>query len=119
MHERTKRCRNVCEDIAKALREDDAPRVRELLQRHGELRARINEPFGDFDSPVIACARSREMLDVLLSAGADINARSRWWAGGFGLLHTAEPELAEYAIEQGAVVDVHAAARLGRMEKLR
>ena len=59
------------------------------------------------------------MIDVLLAAGADVNAKSQWWAGGFGFLHTADPELAEYAIERGAVVDVHAAARLGRLDRLR
>jgi hypothetical protein len=68
---------------------------------------------------VITHARTREMLDVLLEAGADINARSRWWAGGFGLLHQAEPELAAYAIQRGALVDVHAAARLGLFDRLR
>jgi len=47
-----------------------------------------------------------------LVAGADVNARSQWWTGGFGRLHTADPELAAYAIERRAVVDVHAAARL-------
>src|SRR4030095_1345600 len=47
-----------------------------------------------------------------------INAKSRWWAGGFGLLHGAEPELAAYAIKRGALVDVHAAARLGLIKKL-
>jgi ankyrin repeat protein len=59
------------------------------------------------------------MLDVLLDAGADINAKSRWWAGGFGLLHSAKSDLAAYAIQRGAVVDVHAAARLGLLERLR
>ena len=59
------------------------------------------------------------MLDVLLEAGADINARSRWWAGGFGLLDNASPELAEYAIEKGAVITIHAAARLGKFDKLK
>jgi ankyrin repeat protein len=58
------------------------------------------------------------MLEVLLTAGADLNAKSRWWAGGFGLLHSATPELAAYAIQRGAIVDVHAAARLGMSEKL-
>jgi len=55
----------------------------------------------------------------LLDAGADINAKSGWWAGGFGLLHTAEPEIAIDAIQRGATVDVHAAARLGLIGKLR
>lgn len=98
---------------------DDAEHVRELLERHPEWKAQIDKPVAAFDSPVITCARSKSMLDVLLAAGADINARSRWWAGGFGLLDCADPELAAYAIERGAVVDVHAAARLGLMDKLR
>jgi ankyrin repeat protein len=59
------------------------------------------------------------MLDVLLAAGADLDARSRWWAGGFGLLHQASPELAAHAVARGAVVDVHAAARLGMVGRLR
>ena len=102
-----------------ALAADDADRVRALLHRHPQLKALINEPGGSFDSPAIVDVRSREMLDALLEAGADINARSRWWAGGFGLLDSADPELAAYAIERGAVVDAHAAARLGMLDRLR
>jgi ankyrin repeat protein len=98
---------------------DDAALVRELLERHPELKAKINDPVASFDAPVITTVRSRRMLDVLLAAGADINAKSRWWAGGFGLLHGANPDLAAYAIGRGAVVDVHAAARLGMIERLR
>ena len=37
------------------------------------------------------------MIDVLAEAGADLNAKSRWWAGGFGLTHLASPELAAAA----------------------
>ncbi|MBI3320034.1 MAG: ankyrin repeat domain-containing protein, partial [Candidatus Omnitrophica bacterium] len=106
------------EQIKTAFQADDADQVRELLERHPQLKAKINEPIGAFDSPAIVCARSRQMVDVLLAAGADLNAKSQWWAGGFGLLHSADPELAAYAIERGAIVDVHAAARLGMLEKL-
>ena len=109
----------VLEEAKRAFRADDAGRVRELLSRHAELRAMIDAPVGPFDSPPIVNVRSRTMLDVLLDSGADINARSRWWAGGFGLLDSADPDLAAYAIERGAIVDVHAAARLGRMDRLR
>lgn len=98
---------------------DDAPAIRRLLDRFPGLKARINDPIGGFDSPAITQVRSRAMLDVLLDAGADINARSRWWAGGFGLLDCASPELAAYAIERGATITVHAAARLGFLAKLR
>src|SRR5688572_5442693 len=106
--------------LRKAFHGDDASRVRDLLARHPELKARINQPVKEaFDSPPITMVRSRAMFDVLLEAGADINAKSRWWAGGFGLLHSAPVELARYAVQRGAVVDAHAAARLGDLERLR
>ena len=92
--------------------------VRQLITLHPELKAHINDPLGPFDSPAIVNVRSRSMLDVLLEAGADINAKSQWWAGGFGLLHGANPDVAAYAIERGAIVDVHAAARLGMLTRL-
>ena len=98
---------------------DDAERVRHLLDAHPALRALINEPVAPFDSPAIVGARSRAMVDVLLDAGADLNAKSRWWAGGFGILHIAPPDVAAYAIERGAIVDIHAAARLGLIDRLR
>jgi len=105
--------------VKQAFQQDDARLVRKILGRYPELKARINDPVGPFDSPAITRVRSRQMLDVLLEAGADINAKSRWWAGGFGLLHGAKPDLAAYAIQRGAFVDVHAAARLGMLERLR
>lgn len=103
----------------KAFAADDAKLVRKLFERYPQVKAAINEPVAAFDAPAVAQARSREMLDALLEAGADINAKSRWWAGGFGLLHGAEPGLAAYAIGRGALVDAHAAARLGMVDKLR
>jgi ankyrin repeat protein len=109
---------DLVEQFKKAFCADDAASCAELLDRHPELKADINEPVGPFDSPLITNVRTREMLDVLLAAGADINARSRWWAGGFGLLDSAKPELAAYAIQRGAMVDIHSAARLGMIDML-
>ena len=105
--------------LKQAFRDDDSELVRAVLECTPEVRARINEPIASFDSPAITHVRSREMLDVLLDAGADINAKSRWWAGGFGLLHGATPDLAAYAIQRGALVDIHAAARLGMIDRVR
>ncbi len=102
-----------------AFRAGDAPAVCRLLKKYPLLKAWLNDPVGDFNSPAIARVRSREMLEVLLDAGTDINARSQWWAGGFGLLDSAGPELAAYAIERGAIVTVHAASRLGMLDELR
>jgi hypothetical protein len=107
------------EQARQAFRKDDVAAVRRLLDEHPELHARINDPTNDFGQPAITAARSRAMLDLLLEAGADIDAKSNWWAGGFGILHTASPDLAAYAIERGATVDVHAAARLGLVDRLR
>ena len=103
----------------RALRDDDAAAFRRVLERYPMLKARINEPVADFDSPLITQVRSRAMLDVLVDAGADINATSSWWAGGFGLLDCADPDVAAHAIQRGAVITVHAAARLGMLEKLK
>ena len=110
---------HALELFKQAYKDDDAPRFRQLLEQFPEYKSRINEPVAAFDAPIITGVRSREMLDLLLEAGADINAKSRWWAGGFGLLHSAEPDLAAYAIERGATVDAHAAARLGLLGILR
>ena len=105
--------------VKEAFEADDADALRRLLSRHPQLKELVNQPICAFDSPPINWVRSREMLDLLLDAGADINARSRWWAGGFGILDSVEPGLARYAIERGAVVTPHAAARLAMLDRLR
>jgi ankyrin repeat protein len=108
------------DQLRTALSSDDSVRARQLLKHYPELRQMINGPIGPFDSPAIVNARSREMIDALLAEGADINAKSRWWAGGFGILHGAKSaDLVAVAIERGAKVDVHAAAHLGMLDRLR
>ena len=63
-----------------------------------------------------------EMAKQLLDLGADPNQPSAWWAGGFCPLHVVSSErtdLIDLLEAAGAVVDVHAAAHLGRLERLR
>lgn len=101
---------------------DDATQVAGVLDRHPELKARLDDPLPDFDFGATALLgavhrNNREMIDVLLRAGADINARSGWWAGSFGVLDH-DGDLSEFLIERGATVDVHAASRLGMLERL-
>ena len=118
------RALNPAQAAIAAVQANDPAALARVLATHPELKAKINDPlphFG-FGSPALLCVvqrGSREMVDVLLEAGADINARSDWWAGSFGVLDTAAPELAAYLIERGATVDAHAAARLGLFDKLR
>jgi hypothetical protein len=87
-----------------AVREGDAARARELLTRHAHIRARINEPRFDYNSPAIHQAKQDlALVDVLLEHGADINARSTFWAGGFGILEwNLNLEQARPLIERGA-----------------
>lgn len=112
------------EALTAALKANDASLVRDVLGRHPSLKSRINEPLPGygFDAPAIIAAvnhNNLEIIDLLLDAGANINERSRWWAGSFGVLDSAGPELADYLISRGAIVDIHAAARLGMIDRLR
>jgi hypothetical protein len=112
------------EALKAAVCDSDALRVRELLKKHPELRAKINDPmpnegFG-LHAMFAAVQRSdRATIDVLLEAGADIRKRTEWWAGGFGVLDDCHPTLVDFLVERGAEVDAHSAARLGMMPKLR
>jgi ankyrin repeat protein len=111
------------EALASAVRADNVAEVRSVLHQYPALKAGLDEPmqpdhaFGA--TPLLASVYNgnREMVDVLLQAGASIDARSHWWAGGFGVLD-AEGDLAPFLIERGATIDIHAAARLGKLEKV-
>jgi len=112
------------EALTAAVQSNDAARLSQVLQRHPALKSKLNEAmakYGRGDHALIGAVQraNRQMIDVLLSAGADINARGQWWAGGWGVLDEAAPELVPFLIERGAVVDVHAAARLGMFDKLK
>lgn len=86
--------------------------------------ARVHERGGDGQTP-LHFARSREAIDVLLHAGADINARD--------VDHRATPAewmldkergagryaLAEYLVQRGAETDIFLAAALGRTASVR
>ena len=111
--------RKILAEAHEAFGSDDAARLRGVLSRYPALKGMLNEPVGPFDAPVIIHVKSRAMLDALLEAGADVDARSQWWAGGFGLLDWAPADVAKYAIERGATVTIHAAARLGLIDRLR
>jgi ankyrin repeat protein len=112
------------EALTAAIKANDAPLVRQVLARYPALKPTLDDPLPNysFDTPAIVAAvqkDNRDMVDALLAAGADINTRSRWWAGGFGVLDSSSEELTPYLIERGAYVDIHAAARLGMFERLK
>lgn len=109
--------------LAAAVKAGDAAAAEKLLARFPQLGAKLDDAVPDdaFGATPLLTAvyrGNRALIDVLLQAGADINARSHWWAGGFGVLDH-NGGLEEFLIERGAVVDVHAASRLGRLARLR
>ena len=112
------------EALRAAVCDSDAARVREVLERYPEMRARIDDPLPDYGfgqhALFAAVQRSdRATIDVLLRAGADIQKRTEWWAGGFGVLDDCDPSMVEFLTDRGAVLDAHSASRLGMMAKLR
>ena len=109
------------ERFMSAIRRQDVAEVRLLLEGNAEVRAAINAPIGYFDGrPAAAAKKNLALLDVLLQYGADLNLKSAWWAGPFGILdYDCTPEEAAPLIERGANVDVFAAAHLGMFDRLR
>jgi ankyrin repeat protein len=97
----------------------DVDQVRLLFRSHRDLVSRINEPLFGFKSPAVHVARANlDMLDLLLAHGADLNVRTSWEKGGFGVLEQVNPEQAAPLIARGARIDIWAAANLGMMMEL-
>ena len=115
-------------EYIEAVNKGDANRVKSLLADNEALLEFIDDPWFAFDAPAIVFAASmvnRPLVEVLLDAGADIDAKSSWWAGGTSALQHAagsmlgyNTELAEYLIERGATIDAHAAAGLDMYDAL-
>ncbi|MFN8650354.1 MAG: ankyrin repeat domain-containing protein [Gemmatimonadales bacterium] len=109
--------------LAAALKTREAAEVARVLRRFPALRERLDDPLpgGDFGATALIVAvgqSNREMVDLLLDAGANPNQRSHWWAGGFHVLED-DHGLADVLIERGAVLDAKAAAGLGRLDDLK
>jgi ankyrin repeat protein len=108
------------EQFVSAVKAGDVARVRELLEDNREVAATINAPLFEFKgTAAIAATRNLEMLDLLIAHGADINAKSDWEHGGFGILENATPQQAEELLRRGARIDVWAASHLGKLDELR
>lgn len=112
----------VIEQFKLAVMSNDAVATSRCLNEYPFLVKQINEPWFAFDSPAIVAAAAkgnREIVDILLANGANLHAKSSWWAGGFGVLHHDHHELSRYLIERGAPVDIHAAAALGMLDTVK
>lgn len=107
-----------------AVCDGDDQRVRDLLNSYPELRATIDKPltnYGHGQHALFAAVQrsDKATIDALLRAGADVCKRTEWWAGGFSVLDDCDPSLADFLVERGAIVDIHAAVRLGRISRIK
>jgi ankyrin repeat protein len=108
----------LVERFKKAVNHRDVSALRRLAPERDALRAIINEPIFEFDSPALVQAHDADITRALLELGADPNRRSKWWAGGFHALYGATPAAAELLLAAGAIPDACAAAHLGRLDLL-
>jgi ankyrin repeat protein len=107
-------------EFVEAVTTEDAAKVRSLLMDTPSLRQYIDRPLFHFGAQAIIVAKkNRPIVETLLEFGANINARSDWWAGGFGVLDGTDREQADWLIERGAIVDIHAAAALGMLDAVK
>jgi ankyrin repeat protein len=109
--------------LAEAIATGDPGAVIAVLDRSPAMRSNLDAPLigdGFGITPMVRAATKGNLalVDVLLEAGADINGRTHWWAGSFGVLDTAPVEIAPQLIERGATLDAHSAARLNRVTEL-
>jgi len=116
----------MMERLKDAIDADDAAAVARVLEEQPALSARLDEPlpgapFGQTALLAAVAKTNRDMVDVLLRHGANINQKSHWWAGGFHVLdevHRA-PWLASFLLGRGAVPEIHHAVHLGMFDDVR
>ena len=107
-------------DFIEAVHARDAANVRKLLAMSPALRMQIDWPLFSFGAQAVVVAKNdRPVVEALLEFGANINVKTDWWAGGFGVLDDTDPEQAAWLIERGAIVDIHAAAGLAKADTVR
>ncbi|GEM_PF-228183 len=108
----------VFEQFKLSVNTENPERLRTLLAKYPALKARLDEPVFAFNSSaVVFRKRNRELLEILLDAGADLHRKSDWWAGGFGVLDE-NPEHADWLMSRGARLDAYSAASLGKTPEL-
>jgi ankyrin repeat protein len=108
-------------DACAAARLDRADVLAKLLD---DDPTRVHERGGDGQTP-LHFARSREVVDLLLARGADIDARdvdhrstpAEWMIGDGG--SDSRIALARYLVERGATADIFLVAALGLTERAR
>lgn len=107
------------QEFVRVVNSRDAIKLQEFLAQHKLTPAQLDGPWFYFDAPAVVKLKTHpELLECLLDAGANLNQKSLWWAGGFGVLDETDEQLAEQLLRYGAKLDVWSAAGLGRLSTL-
>ena len=111
-------------EFFEALTTGDVVRVRQMVSEDAELLSAYDYSYYGATPVTRICGNDqREMIGALLELGADLNRRSDWEMGAWSPLHSAivngNDSLAEYLLDAGAILDVHTAAALGRVDDLK
>ncbi|MEM7474740.1 MAG: ankyrin repeat domain-containing protein [Planctomycetota bacterium] len=105
--------------FVEAVFSDSVANLNEVLTTHSFSVEELNGSWFHFGAPAVVQAKSNlAMVDRLIEAGADINQKSDWWAGGFGVLDNTGRQLADELICRGAQLEVWSAAELCKLEEL-
>ena len=97
------------EAFDRAVRDGDARRLQEVLAEHPRLADEIDAPRFEVEWPAVVHAANRgdrEIVDVLLEHGADINARSAFWGRTVGVLDDSPPGMRTFPLERGALPEI-------------
>jgi ankyrin repeat protein len=96
----------------------DVERSRGLLATE-HVRQRVNEPMFAFGQRAAhIAANNRQLLTMLIAAGADVNMKSNWDNGPYTVLDRADEGAARFLVEHGATLTPNVAARLGWFDEL-
>ncbi len=107
-------------EFVQAVKSGDAHTVKRLARLDpGLVDQRDPTSFGAIPLRHAVERNDLSMVDTLLELGADINAKSDWWAGGFGVLPCPDPEMGELLLRRGARLDAYGAAGMGWTRRLR
>lgn len=103
-----------------AVETGDVAELTALFERDPATQALVNAPIFNFGGRAASRVKGNAaLLDLLIANGADLNLKSDWWAGPWGVLETASAGEAEMYLSRGATIDVFAAAHLDRLDLLR
>ena len=88
--------------FAAAVKNGDITQVRDLMKRHPDLVNAVLDTSGETPLHLAVSARSLAMVELLLSAGADINAMSALdnTPLDYAYMHR-YPEIAEFLVAHG------------------